>query len=338
MEGSARARWLRRKNERAMRRLRAILERRARRGRRAARDGRRRIDCRVACPAACASSRSSLLALLAALALGACGDSHTRVTTGTYAGESGPNAPYLNVGPLIYEVQLSRELNPSTPRTPPTCRASRRPSASSSPARSGSRCSCRSTTTPRSHLPAASEHHDQRHPGQHLHARSLPARPTSSPTAAGCVPAKARLPAPDTVAADGPTQGALLLYKIQIVSLDNRPLELKIVDPHEPAADGLRRARRLAVRPLVSELASAVSWPAAGPASSTCAGDRRRGRAAGAVFDQQHAHRRCAGAAPGRTRRTRRRCCWLRLAALTAFARCRFPGRFAPSPRDSLRR
>src|SRR5271165_1058597 len=53
-----------------------------------------------------------LLALLTALALAACGDSHTRVTTGTYAGESGANAPYLNVGPLIYEVQISRQLNP----------------------------------------------------------------------------------------------------------------------------------------------------------------------------------------------------------------------------------
>src|SRR3979490_1998764 len=54
------------------------------------------------------------LALLAVLALGACGDSHTKVTTGTYAGESGANAPYLDVGPLVYEVQLSRQLNPSS--------------------------------------------------------------------------------------------------------------------------------------------------------------------------------------------------------------------------------
>src|SRR5580704_16831124 len=52
-------------------------------------------------------------ALVAVLALSACGDSHTKVTTGTYAGESGANAPYLNVGPLVYEVQLSRELNPA---------------------------------------------------------------------------------------------------------------------------------------------------------------------------------------------------------------------------------
>jgi len=41
---------------------------------------------------------------------------------------------------------------------------------------------------------------------------------------AGCRP-------PDSVAAAGTTQGALLLYKIQIVSLDNRPLKLTIVDP-----------------------------------------------------------------------------------------------------------
>src|ERR1700676_1640864 len=59
--------------------------------------------------------RHSLLAsfpLLAALALGACGSSHTKVTTGTYAGESGAAAPYLDVGPLTYQVQLSRQLSP----------------------------------------------------------------------------------------------------------------------------------------------------------------------------------------------------------------------------------
>ena len=54
-----------------------------------------------------------VLALLAALVLGACGSSHTKVTTGTYAGESGANAPYLNLGPLVYQVQLSRQLNPA---------------------------------------------------------------------------------------------------------------------------------------------------------------------------------------------------------------------------------
>src|SRR5437763_16752244 len=57
----------------------------------------------------------ALVALIATAALGACGSSHSKVTTGTYAGESGANAPYLDVGPLVYEVQLSRELNPTDP-------------------------------------------------------------------------------------------------------------------------------------------------------------------------------------------------------------------------------
>jgi hypothetical protein len=45
--------------------------------------------------------------------------------------------------------------------------------------------------------------------------------------------ANGRLPVPDSIAAAGPTQGALLLYKIQINSLDNRPLTVRIVDPND---------------------------------------------------------------------------------------------------------
>src|SRR5258708_7326736 len=49
----------------------------------------------------------------ALVVLAGCGESHTKVTTGTYAGESGANAPYLDAGPLKYETQLSRQLNPT---------------------------------------------------------------------------------------------------------------------------------------------------------------------------------------------------------------------------------
>ena len=117
--------------------------------------------------------------------------------------------------------------------------------------------------------------HDHRHRRATSTARSRPAGPTPSPTAAGSVPGKGQLPAPDTVAAYGPTQGALLLYKIQVVSLDNRPLELKIVDPDDPLADGLGRARRLALAQAGLEHLPR-HW--------------RRRVAAGAVVHQQHAH------------------------------------------------
>jgi hypothetical protein len=49
------------------------------------------------------------------------------------------------------------------------------------------------------------------------------------------VGAQSQLPAPGTIADDDPAQGAVLLYKLQLASLDNRPLELKIVNPEDPS-------------------------------------------------------------------------------------------------------
>jgi hypothetical protein len=184
-----------------------------------------------------ALGKLSLLALLlvSALALSACSDnSHTRVTTGTYAGESGQNAPYLDVGPLIYEVQLSRELNPAD-------------------------------TEDAAYLTGISPAQSKLRPGEewfavfvqvynessspHPTAKELTISDTENNIYTPIVPSptnefsyqglayreplasKARIPALNTIAADGPTQGALLLYKIKLVSLDNRPLELHIVDP-----------------------------------------------------------------------------------------------------------
>ena len=192
MEGFGARGWMQRKNERAMRRLRSILERGEDRG--TARDRRRRIDCRVACPAACASSRSLALALLAALALGACGDSHTKVTTGTYAGESGANAPYLDVGPLIYEVQLSRQLNPYDVEDAAYLQGLSPAQRRLGPGQewfavfmqvynNSSSAARRPPTGSRSPTPRATST-----------PRSCPARPTSSPTAAGLIPANGRLP------------------------------------------------------------------------------------------------------------------------------------------------
>ena len=184
-------------------------------GRGQASDCRRRIDCRVACPAALRKrSLARSCPRWPLLALSACGDSHTRVTTGTYAGESGANAPYLNVGPLIYEVQLSRELNPYNNEDAAYLEgldASQR--ASSNPARSGSRSSCRSTTTTQRALP----------PRQR--SRSATRRKTSTrpivPSEtnlfayrAGLVPPKARSRRPARSPRRSGSQGELLLYKI----------------------------------------------------------------------------------------------------------------------------
>src|SRR5271166_1533183 len=178
------------------------------------------------------------LALVAALALGACGDSHTRVTTGTYAGESGANAPYLDVGPLSYEVQLSRELNP---------------------ANSEDAVYLQGLTRAQRKLEAGQEwfavfvqvynNSNQPHPASTSltisdtqENRYTPIEPDETNQfvyRAGMVAPKNQLPAPGTLADDDPAQGLVLLYKIQVVSLDNRPLELKILDPENPGESAI---------------------------------------------------------------------------------------------------
>jgi hypothetical protein len=172
-----------------------------------------------------------VLPLAASLVLGACSDnSHTRVTTGTYAGESGQNAPYLNVGPLIYEVQLSRQLNPYdtedaaylTGLTPAQRRVG--------PGEEWFAVFLQVYNESSAAHPAATNLTISDTQGN-LYRPIVPGSGNEFAYRAGLLGPKARIPALNTVAADGPTQGALLLYKIKVVSLDNRPLELKILDP-----------------------------------------------------------------------------------------------------------
>jgi hypothetical protein len=181
--------------------------------------------------------RKSMLSALLAVALitgTGCGDSHTKVTTGTYAGESGANAPYLDVGPLTYEVQLSRQLNPFDTEDAayleglsPLQRALTREQEWF-----GVFLQVYNRTST-SQLPASSLTISDTQ--GNVYKPLAPEQANSFVYRAEAVPGKGRLPSPDAVAASGPTQGALLLYKIQIASLNNRPLKLTIVDPSDPA-------------------------------------------------------------------------------------------------------
>ena len=170
------------------------------------------------------------LVLVAALALSACGDSHTRVTTGTYAGESGANAPYLDVGALVYQVQLSRQLNPSDSEDAGYLEGL--------------------TPAQRLLLPGQEwfgvflqvyNHNSFAFPAStaitifdtqgNTYAPIVPDLSNPYAYRGGPVPAKGMIPEPDNTQAFGPTQGALVLYKINTVSLDNRPIKVKIESP-----------------------------------------------------------------------------------------------------------
>jgi hypothetical protein len=172
----------------------------------------------------------AVLALLAVLAVGACGDSHRKVTTGTYAGESGANAPYLNVGPLIYEVQLSRELNPSDVEDAAYLQGLSPAERRLAPNQEWFALFVQVYNHNSRALPAASRLTITDTQGN-SYTPVVPDQSNQFAYRAGMVPANGQLPVPDSVAADGPTQGALLIYKFPIVSLDNRPLVLRIVDP-----------------------------------------------------------------------------------------------------------
>lgn len=168
--------------------------------------------------------------IAAAAALTACGGSDERVTTGTYAGESGKNAPYLDVGELKYQVQISRQLNPWNAEDAAYLRGV--PIGQQTLLPGEEWFAVFMQVYNRGAVP---------HPATRLMTISdtqgnvyapLPLDNTNEfAYRGGVVGANNRLPEQGTVAGFGPTQGALLLYRIKVVSLDNRPLTLRIVNP-----------------------------------------------------------------------------------------------------------
>jgi hypothetical protein len=174
-----------------------------------------------------------VLAVAAAAALGACGNADTRVTTGTYAGESGKNAPYLNVGPLIYEVQLSRQLNPANVEDAAYLQGLTPAQSKLAPGEEWFAVFLQvfnHNTTP---FPGATNItiSDTQN---NVYSPIVPDQTNAFAYRGGLVPGNGQIPAPETIADNGGTQGALVLYKIAVVSLDNRPLTVHIVAPGEP--------------------------------------------------------------------------------------------------------
>jgi hypothetical protein len=176
--------------------------------------------------------KSSLLALAlaAALGIGACGDSHTKVTTGTYAGESGANAPYLDVGPLVYQAQLSRQLNPHDTEDASYLEGLTPAQRALSPSQEWFAVFLQVFNNGSKPAPASTNLTIGDTQGN-VYSPVLPNQTNLYAFRGGEVPAKGRLPVPDSTAAAGTTQGAMLLYKIKTVSLSNRPLKLTIVSP-----------------------------------------------------------------------------------------------------------
>jgi uncharacterized protein YndB with AHSA1/START domain len=214
--------WIRRRYGRALRRLRSIME--------------SAEPPPVRLPAGMRSSRNPalLLTLLAALSLSACGNADQKTRTGTYAGEGGVAAPYLSVGPLVYQVQSSRALNPFDEEDSYYLAG---------------------LTPAQAHLSFGEEwfgvfiqvHNDSSRAALaartltisdflgHTYAPVVPLGSNPYIYTGGVIPAGVGVPGPNSPAASASNQGALILYKIKLLSLENRPITLRIPDLANPA-------------------------------------------------------------------------------------------------------
>jgi hypothetical protein len=178
--------------------------------------------------------RALVLPALALLALAGCGSSHSRVSTGTYAGEGGANAPYLDVGPLTYEVQLSRQISPLDTEDASYLTGLTAAQSALTPEQEWLAVFLQVYNRTTTAEPAATAVTISDTRGK-VYSPVVPGAINQFTYRAGTVPGKSRLPTPDSIAAAAPTQGSLLLYKIQTVSLNNRPLKITIADPEDPA-------------------------------------------------------------------------------------------------------
>jgi hypothetical protein len=165
-----------------------------------------------------------LTALLAAVALGACGNKEEEILHGINEGS------YLDLGELKYQVQISRILNPSSVEDRAYLvgldAAQRRLKAGEQWFGVFIRVE-NETDEPR---PAAQDY-------RIIDTQETEFRPVSLPPEnvfafrGGTVPANGVLPPLDSPAEQGSIQGSLLLYKIPNVNLENRPMEFSIRNP-----------------------------------------------------------------------------------------------------------
>jgi len=173
---------------------------------------------------------AAVCALLAAGAIGACGSSGSQTTTGTYAGESGKNAPYLNVGPLVYQVQLSRALNPANAEDAAYLQFLTPRQALLKPGEEWFAVFMQVRNPTGLPRPATANIFLE-DTQNNRYTQIVPPPANLYAYRAEVVPANSLIPVPGTPASHGPANGQVLLFKIKTVSLNNRPIEVHIIDP-----------------------------------------------------------------------------------------------------------
>ena len=168
--------------------------------------------------------RAALLACcaVAAVPLAGCGDKTARTTFGDTEGS------VLNVGPLLYQVQISRELNPYDNEDQAYLQGVPNNGRGLTNGQSWYGVFIRVQNLHENNLPAATQF--QMRDTQNNIYTPIPLPATNQfAYRGGIVPGHGQLPQFDTPADNYPSiRGLLLLFKIRQESYDNRPLELII--------------------------------------------------------------------------------------------------------------
>jgi hypothetical protein len=169
-----------------------------------------------------------LTLVAAALATAGCGNKpHPRL-------EADTEGPYVDFGPVKYQVQLSRELNPADPEDRYYLKGLAKGTARIPKDQVWFGVWMRAQNTGETPQPAAREF-------EITDSQDKVYRPVPLDTASNAFvyqPIKlgpgAIIPEPATPAAEGPIQGSLLLFRLDLASYQNRPLELHVRSPQDP--------------------------------------------------------------------------------------------------------
>jgi hypothetical protein len=171
-------------------------------------------------------ARLLLLAAGSALVLSACGqDSLTR-----YADNNGL---YVNVGPLLYQVEQSRQLNPFAVRDASYLAGLPAKTAKLSPQQAWFGVFMLVLNHSHHSATAASTYYITDTQNTAYYPVPNPGSNPFSYTPVS-IPAKGQLPPLDSPAYTSPTGGQVLLFKLPYATFDNRPLELHIVGSDSP--------------------------------------------------------------------------------------------------------
>ena len=146
---------------------------------------------------------------------------------------------YLDVSDLKYQVQMSRQLNPRDTQDKPLLLGIPEDELKLSAEEVWFAVALRVQNETDEPLMPSGEHRDRGHVGQEYEPIELEEENVYAYRADDPIPARETYPLLDSPAFDSPAQGAILLFKLTLTGLNNRPLELKIEGRKFPKQTGL---------------------------------------------------------------------------------------------------